>query len=209
MKVNDVTIKRFGYWIATVALFGAAGYSVAQVLQVLGLINFPIDAILIYGFSLCIAFPFTLSILALHYLVPSEKRFWTHASVLASVIYTTYVSLNYVVQLATVLPASLHGSLEPIRILDQTPHSLFWDVDGIGYIFMGIAAFFAAQVFEKSGMPGWTRRFLLAHALVTPLIAVVYFYPTFSTTLLIIGSPWIVTSTGSILLLALHFRRTG
>jgi hypothetical protein len=25
------------------------------------------------------------------------------------------------------------------RILDQTPHSLFWDIDELGYIFMGLA----------------------------------------------------------------------
>jgi hypothetical protein len=32
------------------------------------------------------------------------------------------------------------------------------------------------------------------HALVTPLIAVVYFYPTFSPQLLFLGFPWAITA---------------
>lgn len=40
----------------------------------------------------------------------------------------------------------------------------------------------------------------------TPIIAVVYFYRTFSTALLMLGSPWIVTAAGSMLCLALYFK---
>ena len=29
--------------------------------------------------------------------------------------------------------------LKTIRILDQTPHSLFWDYDAVGYMSMGLA----------------------------------------------------------------------
>lgn len=41
------------------------------------------------------------------------------------------------VQLATVIPAKLGGTSEAIRILEQTPHSLFWNFDALGYISMG------------------------------------------------------------------------
>jgi hypothetical protein len=34
----------------------------------------------------------------------------------------------------------------------------------------------------------------------------VYFYPVFSTTLLLLGLPWIVTATGSMFFLVLFFR---
>ena len=51
------------------------------------------------------------------------------------------------------------------------------------------------------------RRFFLANALVTPMIALVYFYPRFSIPLLFLGTPWLVTGPGSFLLLALMFRR--
>jgi hypothetical protein len=42
----------------------------------------------------------------------------------------------------------------------------------------------------------------------TPVITTVYFYPTFSVPLLVLGSPWIVTASGFMLTLALYFRAT-
>jgi hypothetical protein len=193
--------------MALVAFIGALGFSIVQILQVVTVLRFPWDAILIYGFSLCIATPFMIAMLALHYVTPQEKKFWSHAALLLAVIYAVYVNLNYVVQLATVIPMSIRGSLEGIRVLDQTPHSLFWDVDALGYIFMGLATLFAVPVFVKTGLGKWVRSFFLANGLAVPVIAFVYFYPTFSTGLLLLGSIWIITALGSILLLMLFFGR--
>jgi hypothetical protein len=203
---------KLGYYSALIAFIAAAGYSFVQILQVIRVVAFPLDAILIYALSLCITLPFLLSILALHYVVPNDKKIWSHAALLFSVIYVTYVTLNYVVQLATVIPASLSGTLDEIRILDQTPHSLFWNVDALGYIFLGLVTLFAYFVFKDSKEQRLLKWMLLANALVTPLISFVYFYPDFSYNLLLLGAPWIVTAPGSMLLLALYFgkvRRTG
>ncbi len=41
-------------------------------------------------------------------------------------MYPTCVTLNYTVQLATVIPAALHGTLGGIRILDQTVDLSDW-----------------------------------------------------------------------------------
>ena len=76
------SLYKVGFWSALVALVGAFGYSVAQILQLVSLVRYPSDAILIYGFSLCIATPFILAMLALHYLTPREKKFWSHAALL-------------------------------------------------------------------------------------------------------------------------------
>jgi hypothetical protein len=196
-----------GIWAGLVAFIGAAGFSVAQILQILAILHFPWDAILIYGFSFCIATPFMIAMLALHYVTPHGNRFWSHAALLLSVMYAIYVNLNYVVQLATVIPMTLKGSLNEIRVLDQTPHSLFWNIDALGYIFMGLATLFAVPVFAKAGPEKWLRFFFLANGLVVPLIAFVYFYPTFSTGLLLLGSLWIITALGSISLLTLFFKK--
>lgn len=200
-------LYKVGFWSALVASIGAVGYSVVQIMQILRLLSYPLDAIIIYGFSLCIATPFILAMLALHHLTPEGKKYWSHAAVLFAVVYAVYVNLNYVVQLATVIPASLKGTLDEVRILDQTPHSLFWDVDALGYIFMGLATLFAVPVFSRTGLEKWLRWFFLANGLIIPLFAFVYFYPHFSMTLLLLGLPWAVTAPGSILLLTVFFRR--
>ena len=196
---------KLGYYSGLIAFIAAAGYSFVQILQVIRVVAFPLDAILIYALSLCITIPFLLSILTLHYVVPNDKKIWSHAALLFSVIYVTYVTLNYVVQLATVIPASLRGTLDEIRILDQTPHSLFWNVDALGYIFLGLVTLFAYFVFKGSNEHKWLKWMLLANALVTPLVSFVYFYPQFSYNLLLLGLPWIITAPGSMLLLALYF----
>jgi hypothetical protein len=195
------TLYRTGFYTALVASVAVVGYDVSQILQIVGLLGKPWDEIFIYGSSLFIAIPFMLAMLALYYLTPPDKRFWSHAAVLFAAMYAIYVNLNYVVQLTAVIP---YSAPEPVLI--QTPHSLFWTVDALGYISLSLATLFAVPLFANQGLQRWVKGFFLANGLVIPLFAIVYFYPVFSPTLLLLGLPWIVTATGSIVLLALFFR---
>jgi len=72
---------------------------------------------------------------------------------------------------------------------------------------MGLATLFAIPVFEKQGFQRWVRISFLANALVTPLIAFVYFYPEFSEKLLLLGIPWTITAPMAMLLLAVMFKK--
>jgi hypothetical protein len=120
-----MSIGKVGYWSGLAAFTSTVAYGVVQILQVAGMLRFPADEILIYGTSLCIVVPLILEMLALHHLTPPGKQFWTHASLIFTIIYAVFVTANYVVQLATVIPAKLTGVSEAIRVLEQTPHSLF------------------------------------------------------------------------------------
>jgi len=200
-------IYKIGFWSGLIAFGATASYVIVQLLQVAGVLHFPLDEILIYGTSLCIVIPFVLEILALHYITPEEKKFWSHAALIFCIIYSVFVSANYVVQLATVIPMKLKGTSDEIRILEQTPHSLFWNFDALGYIFMGLAMLISIPVFEKHGFQRWVRISFLANALVTPLISFVYFYPTYSEKLLVLGFPWGITAPLAMLLLALMFKK--
>lgn len=201
------SVQHVGFWSALLAFIFTLAYVVVQLLQVARVIHFPWDEALIYGTSLGIVIPFTLGILALHYSVPEEKRFWTHGALIFTTLYAVFVTANYIVQLTTVLPAKINGTIRDIRILEQTPHSMFWDFDAIGYIFMGIAMLIAVPAFRKTGIDKYTRVAFLANGLVTPLITVVYFYPVYSERLLILGYPWGITAPLAMLMLALYLRR--
>ncbi|HTM45098.1 MAG TPA: hypothetical protein VL137_09105 [Polyangiaceae bacterium] len=202
-------IANLGYWSGLVAFTSTLAFDIVQVLQVAGVLRFPVDEILIYGTSLCIVVPFILEMLALHHVTAPQKQFWTHASLIFTIIYAIFVVANYVVQLATVIPAKLHGASDAIRVLEQTPHSLFWDFDAVGYGSMGLATLFAAPTVDNFGFERWVRLSLIAHVLVTPFIGIVYFYPTFSTGLLFLGFPWAITAPLFMLMLALMLRRRG
>jgi hypothetical protein len=201
------TISEVGYCSGLAAFASAVAYDVVQILQVVGVLRFPLDEILIYGTSLCIVVPFVLEMLSLHHLTSHDKQFWTHASLIFTTIYAVFVTANYVVQLATVIPAKLRGASEAIRVLEQTPHSLFWDYDAVGYISMGLATFVAVPALSNVGVEKWVRLSLIANALVTPLISIVYFYPRYSTRLLFLGFPWAITAPLFMLLLAIMLRR--
>lgn len=200
-------IYKIGFWSGVVAFAATTAFVVVQLLQLLGVFSFPTDEILIYGTSLCIVIPFVLEILALHCVTSDDKKFWSHAALIFAILYSVFVTANYVVQLATVIPMKLRGASEEIRILEQTPHSLFWDFDAIGYIFMGLATLMAIPVFSKKGFQKWVKMSFLANALVTPLITIVYFYPKFSEKLLFLGFPWAITAPLSMLMLAVMFRK--
>jgi hypothetical protein len=203
----NATINKIGFNAGLIAFFSVITYGIVQALQVMGVLTYPLDEILIYGSSLCIVIPFLLEMLALHYSTPDAKKFWSHAALIFSTLYVFFVTANYVVQLATVIPMTLQGNDKQIELLKQTPHSLFWDFDAIGYIFMGLATLFAFPIFERKGLQKWIGNVFVLHACVTPLIAFVYFYPYFSNTILLIGIPWTITAPLSILLLALFFKK--
>jgi len=200
-------ISRVGFLSGLCAFAATLAYVVLQILQVVGVLKFPWDEILIYGSSLCIVVPFMLEMLSLHYLTGKDRQFWTHASVIFTIIYAVFVVANYVVQLATVIPSKLNNTSAALHLLEQTPHSMFWDYDAIGYIAMGLAALFAIPVLGNTGYEKWVRIACIAHVAVTPLISIVYFYPDYSNTLLMLGFPWAITAPLFMLLLAFLLRR--
>jgi hypothetical protein len=200
-KINNI-----GYWSALLAFIFAIGYVLFQLLQLVRLIHFPYDEITIYGSSQGIVIPFVMAMLALYYAAPPEKQIWSHAALIFTIMYAVFVTANYVVQLATVVPAKINDTIAEVKLLEQTPHSLFWDFDALGYILMGIAMLFALPVFEKTGFQKWVRLAFLANGLMTPFISIVYFYPVYSEKLLILGMPWGITAPLAMLMLALYFR---
>ena len=72
---------------------------------------------------------------------------------------------------------------------------------------MGFATLFGAFALEKQGFQRLVRIPFLANAIVTPLIAFVYFYPDFTETILLLGIPWMITAPASMLFLAIMFKK--
>jgi len=186
----NTKIHKFGFRFGILAFASNVAFVIVQTLQLLRVLKYPFDEIFIYGFSLCIVIPFVLEMLAFYYTTSEDKKFWGHAALIF-----------------TVIPMTLRGATDEIKMLIQTPHSLFWDFDAIGYISMGFATLFGALAIEKQGFQRWVRISFLANALVTPLIAFVYFYPDFSETILLLGIPWMITAPVAMLLLAIMFKK--
>ena len=194
---------RLGMWAALAACAASTGYGVVQTMQILGITKPPLDAILIFGVSICIATPFVIAMVALLYAVPAEKRVWTHAGIAFAGMYATLVSLVYMTELFVTIPAQLQGAADKVQFVTLSEHSFFWAVDALGYIFMSFATLLAAGAFAWRGLQGWLKLFFVAHGVQAPLIVLILVRPD----LLLIGSPWIVTAPVSMLLLAIFFAR--
>jgi len=201
--MNEAAPK-LGFYASLISMVAVVGYGVAQSLQAVGIWGYPLADILIYATSLCISVPFLLAMLAFHETVDPRRRLWTRGALMFGVMYVTYVALMYSVQLSVVIPKSMESP--SIGVLGVAPQSLFWDIDGLGYIAMGISTLFAAMALPRQGPGAVARKFLLANALITPVIAFIYFYPHYSLAVLLLGSPWLVTTAGSFLALAVYFR---
>jgi hypothetical protein len=200
------TVARIGFWSGLAAFAATVAYDVMQILQVVGLLHFPVDEILIFGTSLCIVVPFVLEITAFHYSRPADKQFWTHAALIFTTMYAVFGTANYVVQLATVIPAKLRGAADTVRVLEQTPHSLLWDFDALAYIAMGLAALVIIPSLGNTATERRVRLACVAHVGATVLSGIVYFYPTFSNKLLLVGFPWAITAPAFMLLLGIALR---
>jgi hypothetical protein len=202
-------MMRIGFRAGMAAFTATVGYDVVQILQVLGALRFPVDEILIFGTSLCIVVPFILEIAALHHSTPLAKQLWTHAALVFTTIYAVFGTANYVVQLSTVIPAKLRGAAESVRVLEQTPHSLFWDFDAIAYLAMGLAVLLVIPALSSTAAERRLHFAGMAHVVATVLSGVVYFYPTYSFRLLLLGFPWAITAPLFMVLLAVALRARG
>ena len=111
------TIYKIGFWSGLIAFLSTVAFDIVQALQLFGVLTYPLDQILIYGSSLCIVIPFLLQMLALHHAAAPGKKIWSHAALLFTLMYAVFVTANYVVQLATVIPMTLKGTSNEIRIL--------------------------------------------------------------------------------------------
>jgi len=193
--------NRLGIWSALAAGAASAGYGVVQSMQILGITKPPLDAILIFGVSICIATPFVIAMVALHYAVPAEKRVWTHAGLVFAGMYATLVSFVYMTQLFVTIPLSLQGAVPDYLVFKE--HSFFWAVDALGYVFMSFATLLAAPAFAWRGLQRWLRLLFVAHGLQAPLIVLILYRPEY----LLVDSVWIVTAPVAMLLLAIFFAR--
>lgn len=201
------TLYKTGYIAGLVAFGATVAFIVAQALQLLGILQYPLDEIAIYAASLLITFPLLLTILALHYIVPQEVKIWSHAGLLFTLAYMIFAGTNYIAQLAVVIPATVSGNGETVQALSQSPHSFFWYMDAAGYTAMGIASYFSHLSLHQGGFEGRVRKLLLLHSLTTPLVLVVYCYPDYSHRILLLAVPWAVTAPSFMLALAMLFRR--
>ncbi len=198
--------SKFGFWAALGALAASLGYAIPQVMQVLGWLGPPLDAILIYAPSLLLAPAFVLTLAALHTAAEPSRKVFSLSALSLAIVYATLVSTVYVTQLGTVIPLDLAGRGREVAILRCCEAPAFLrSVDLLGYTLMSAATLLAARAVPGPGLSHGVRIALIANGLLAPALFLQLFWPW----LIWVGALWLVTFPAAMLLLALWFRRAG
>jgi hypothetical protein len=86
--MNEASPK-LGLCASAIAFIAVVAYGVAQTIQVLNIVSYPLADILIYGTSHCVSVPFLIAMLALHDSADTRQRLWTYDALLFAVMYVT------------------------------------------------------------------------------------------------------------------------
>lgn len=200
-ELNNESVRRFGFWSASISAAGSVIYSVFQLLQVAKVTTYPFDEISIFAPSFFIAAAFVPAMVALHHIVPQERRFWTHLGVTFAGMYATLAMFVYVVQLAVAIPLTLQGKGDAVALIAFAKNPFMSAADALAYAFMSISTLLAANALTGIGNK-WLKRSFIAHGVLTPFIVLPLYYPP----IIAIGALWMITGPVSLVLLAQAFK---
>lgn len=201
------TASRIGFWAAVLTAAWTVLFTVAAVLTEAGRLAAPWDVVLPIVPSLLLAPSVLVLLVCVHAVVAPDRRIWSQLAVAFAVVYVSLSSASYVVELAVVEPRVLRGAASDVALLTLVRgDSVFNAIDGLGYLFLCLAALFAAPAFGGDPLQRWIRWLLLA----TGALAVPIFLTYFVDRAFIYGAAlWSVTLSGLGILMARHFRRLG
>lgn len=192
---------RLGYWASLGACVASAGYSVAQIGQLLHLLSDPLDRILIFAPSLALAPCFVLALAAAYEQGAGTGRAMRLGALAMAILYAACAGIVYVNQLGVVIPRELIGSVHGFERLAccgfREPLTV---IDLLGYTYMSLATLLLAPTCR-----GWLRGLLLANGLLGIPIFLQLFWPA----LIWAASPWLLLFPWAMLLLARDLRQQG
>lgn len=99
--------------------------------------------------SIFLAVSYLIFNVSVHYLTSDDKKIWSHLAMNFGLIYIAISMANYFIQLITVMPSIMNGSLGGLeKLVAGYPNSIFYALMG-SYFFMCISLFFEGLVFHK------------------------------------------------------------
>jgi hypothetical protein len=152
--------------------------------------------------------------LSIHYSSPVEKKIFSSAGVVSSVIAALVLMADYFIQFA-VIPASLRlGETDGIALLTQyNPHGIFIALEELGYIMMSLSLLAIAFVFiGKNRLEKSIRWTFIIGFIATALsfAGILFKYGIereYRFEIVVISIDWIVLLTGSILMSLYFYKR--
>ncbi|EKD80444.1 MAG: hypothetical protein ACD_40C00092G0005 [uncultured bacterium] len=197
-------VYKIGYWFSILSFAGAIGYTIAQIFSppLIQFFKFPWNEILIVLPSIILSISYVVVLSCLHYVTPDNRKIYSQIALTFAIMYSVIVSSVYILQLATVIPGTLNGNGEIVKMFSIIHSQPTQAVDGLGYMFLGVSAFFAHKVFGKNGLEGKARRYLLWHGLIAPFSIIPLWIPP----VIVVSMLWFITAPLSLFWVAKYFK---
>jgi len=210
---TNAATRTVGFWSAVLATVFSLIYVVAQLAEWAGWLgstggpessSTPLGIVVLLTPSILLGSSFLVLLASIHQAAAPEKRVWSQTALAFGTVYAVLISMTYFVQLTLVGPRIAEGRTEGIEMLLFVPFDSFlYSVDLLGYSFMSAATLFAAPVFERRGLEGTARWFLIANGLLIPFLV----GQLYVNALIWPAAAWAVTFPGATWALALVFHR--
>lgn len=103
---------------------------------------------------------------SIHYLVNRNKKIFSFLAVAFSLVFTTFVCMNRLIQLSIVRLSTMEGNTEGLsRFLPYNPRSAMFALEITGWgAFLGLALLFLAFAFKNQGISKLTRYTFMVYA---------------------------------------------
>lgn len=99
--------------------------------------------------SILLAVSFLIFCVSVHYLACDDQKIWSHLAMNFGLIYIAISLANYLIQLITVVPSVVSGSLNGLeKMVSGNPNSVFFALMG-SYFFMCISLFLESLLYKR------------------------------------------------------------
>ncbi|WP_410496508.1 hypothetical protein QTL86_03580 [Cellulosilyticum sp. ST5] len=150
--------------------------------------------------SILLAVSFLIFNVSVHYLASADKKIWSHLAMNFGLVYSTISLANYLIQLITVMPSIMSGSLNGLeKMVSGYPNSIFYALMG-SYFFMCISLFFEGLLYKKQ-----IRIFLFLSSIICVLSFIIGAMLSISIFMILGAICWITGTVGGMLMISIFY----
>lgn len=209
-------VLRLGFWSAIAVAIFTVGFIVTLPLTFLpnftewtGIENYaqtfkPLQMLTVFP-SILLASAYMIFTVSIHYYSENDKKIWSHLSIVFGLMYATISSLNYLIQIITVIPSMVSSRPNGLEaFVAGNSNSIFFALMA-SYFFMCISALFISFTFNKKEKGQKAIRIMFIGAgLSGPLCLLGAAVPIL---MQLAGALWFVCLTSGSVAVAIHFRK--